>query len=197
MIPWLVSYIYIRTLFHESKRSFFGPFFYVHSRLPFLRHHDSLFFQYMKRVSFPCRWFLFLRHHDSMAVMGSYSIEKAIVLFFMHTIGLVFMYTIDLFFMYVARLLFKRGMYSRLVVGYLIEKVIGLFFMYIIGRSFIYMVDLFFMCVVGLLLKEVCIYGVSWAGTAYCMWSVNSSFSHLNRRPSSLGLFRHVPLKRD
>ena len=33
--------------------------------------------------------------------------------------------------------------------------------------------------------------------TAYCMWSVISSFSNLNRRSSSLGLFCHVPLKRD
>jgi len=34
-------------------------------------------------------------------------------------------------------------------------------------------------------------------GTAYCIWSVISSFSNLNRRSSSLGLFCHVPLKRD
>ena len=33
--------------------------------------------------------------------------------------------------------------------------------------------------------------------TAYCIWSVISSFSNLNRRSSSLGLFCHVPLKRD
>jgi len=33
--------------------------------------------------------------------------------------------------------------------------------------------------------------------TAYCISSVISSFSNLNRRSSSLGLFCHVPLKRD
>ena len=33
--------------------------------------------------------------------------------------------------------------------------------------------------------------------TAYCMWSVISSFSNLNRWSSSLGLFYRVPLKRD
>ena len=32
---------------------------------------------------------------------------------------------------------------------------------------------------------------------AYCIWSVVSSFSDLNRWSSSLGLFCHVPLKRD
>jgi len=32
--------------------------------------------------------------------------------------------------------------------------------------------------------------------TAYCIWSVISSFSNLNRSSSSLGLFYHVPLKR-
>jgi len=34
-------------------------------------------------------------------------------------------------------------------------------------------------------------------GTAYCIWSVIFSFSNLNRWSSSLGLFYHVPLKRD
>ena len=33
--------------------------------------------------------------------------------------------------------------------------------------------------------------------TAYCIWSVVFSFAHLNRWPSSVGLFRHVPLKRN
>jgi len=33
--------------------------------------------------------------------------------------------------------------------------------------------------------------------TAYCIWSVISPISALNRLPSSLGLFYHVPLKRD
>jgi len=33
--------------------------------------------------------------------------------------------------------------------------------------------------------------------TACCLWSVISSFSKLNRWSSSLGLFYHVPLKRD
>jgi len=33
--------------------------------------------------------------------------------------------------------------------------------------------------------------------TAYWIWSVISSFSNLNRWSSSLGLFYHVPLKRD
>jgi len=33
--------------------------------------------------------------------------------------------------------------------------------------------------------------------TAYCVWSVVSSVSNLNRWSSSLGLFHHVPLKRD
>ena len=33
--------------------------------------------------------------------------------------------------------------------------------------------------------------------TFYCIWSIISSFSNLNRWPSSLGLFYHVPLKRD
>ena len=33
--------------------------------------------------------------------------------------------------------------------------------------------------------------------TAYCIWSVIFSFSNLNRRSSSLGLFYHIPLKRD
>jgi len=32
---------------------------------------------------------------------------------------------------------------------------------------------------------------------AYCIWSVISSFSNLNWWSSSLGLFYHVPLKRD
>ena len=32
--------------------------------------------------------------------------------------------------------------------------------------------------------------------TAYCIWSVISSFSNLNRWSSSLGLFCHVPLKK-
>jgi len=32
---------------------------------------------------------------------------------------------------------------------------------------------------------------------AYCFWSVISSFSNLNRLSSSLGLFCHVPLKKD
>ena len=33
--------------------------------------------------------------------------------------------------------------------------------------------------------------------TAYCNWSVISSISNLNRWSSSLGLFCHVPVKRD
>jgi len=33
--------------------------------------------------------------------------------------------------------------------------------------------------------------------TAYCIWSVISSFSNLIRSSSSLGFFYHVPLKRD
>ena len=33
--------------------------------------------------------------------------------------------------------------------------------------------------------------------TVYCIWSVISSISNLNRESSSLGLFYHVPLKRD
>ena len=33
--------------------------------------------------------------------------------------------------------------------------------------------------------------------TAYCIWSGISSISNLNRWSSSLGLFYHVPLKRD
>ena len=33
--------------------------------------------------------------------------------------------------------------------------------------------------------------------TAYCIWSVISPFSNLNRGSSSLGFFCHVPLKRD
>ena len=36
-----------------------------------------------------------------------------------------------------------------------------------------------------------------WCITAYCIWSVVSSFSILNSWSSSLGLFHHVPLKRD
>jgi len=32
--------------------------------------------------------------------------------------------------------------------------------------------------------------------TAYCIWSVISSFSNLNRWSSFLGLFRHVPLEK-
>ena len=34
-------------------------------------------------------------------------------------------------------------------------------------------------------------------GTAYCIWSIISSISSLNRWSSSQGLFCHVPLKRD
>ena len=38
----------------------------------------------------------------------------------------------------------------------------------------------------------------SWpTNTAYCIWSVISSISNLNRESNSLGLFCHVPLKRD
>jgi len=37
----------------------------------------------------------------------------------------------------------------------------------------------------------------SYINTAYCIWSVISSFSNFNRESSSLGLFCHVPLKRD
>jgi len=33
--------------------------------------------------------------------------------------------------------------------------------------------------------------------TAYCIWSVISAFSNLNRWSNSLGLFYHVPLNRD
>jgi len=65
-------------------------------------------------------------------------------------------------------------------------------------------------CIVSLLAKEI--QRTRWSiafwewrndtpniigGSSYCIWSVISSFSILNRWSSSLGLFCHAPLKRD
>jgi len=45
--------------------------------------------------------------------------------------------------------------------------------------------------------EYICIHIYTYTCTAYCIWSGISSISHLNRWSSSLGLFCHVPLKRD
>jgi len=59
------------------------------------------------------------------------------------------------------------------------------------GVSFLHSCGITFIC------DLIHVWSHSYRHTAYCIWSVISSFSNLIRWSSSLGLFNHVPLKRD
>jgi len=68
-------------------------------------------------------------------------------------------------------------------------------YMYVYVHTHMYTYIHMYICMY--LHAHICMYMDIYILTTYCIWSVISSFSNLTRRSSSLGLFYHVPLKRD